>query len=129
MFDAITAETGDVVDAVAITGEPHALAQTKCFYYSPNVGDLIDRYVNVTTQLAKEAELPLESNEGSHLIGVEHRKGYVGSRACASKPAVVNAVSDLKARLGATRTYDLWSDFSEYHNVGSKFLADQIDFS
>ena len=79
MFDAITAETGDVVDAVAITGEPHVLAQTKCFYYSPNVGDLIDLYVAVATQLAKEAELPLEGDGGGHLVGAEYRKGYVGS--------------------------------------------------
>ncbi|WP_461437270.1 hypothetical protein [Marinobacter nauticus] len=129
MFDAITAETGDVVDAVAITGEPHVLAQTKCFYYSPNVGDLIDRYVKVTTQLAKEAELPLESDEASHLIGVEHRKGYVGSRACASKPAVVNAVSDLKARLGAARTYDLWNDFTEYHNVFTFYTVQMLAFA
>jgi hypothetical protein len=134
MFDAITAETGDVVDAVAITGEPHVLAQTKCFYYSPNVGDLIDRYVAVATQLAKQAELPLggeplEGDGGGHLIGAEYHKGYVGSRACASKLAVVNAVSDLKARLGAARTYDLWSDFAEYHNVFTFYTVQMLAFA
>ncbi|MBL3827227.1 MULTISPECIES: hypothetical protein [unclassified Marinobacter] len=129
MFDAITAETGDVVDAVAITGEPHVLAQTKCFYFSPNVGDLIDRYVAVAAQLAKQAELPLDSDEGGHLIGAEQRKVYVGSRACASKPAVVNAVSDLKARLGAARTYDLWSDFAEYHNVFTFYTVQMLAFA
>ncbi|KAE8547603.1 hypothetical protein [Marinobacter nauticus] len=129
MFDAITAETGDVVDAVAITGKPHVLAQTKCFYYSPNVGDLIDRYVTVATQLTREAELPLESNGESHLIGADYLKGYIGSRACASKLAVVNAVSDLKARLGAARTYDLWNDFTEYHNVFTFYTVQMLAFA
>ncbi|AZT82589.1 hypothetical protein EHN06_02990 [Marinobacter sp. NP-4(2019)] len=129
MFDAITAETGDVVDAVAITGEPHALAQTKCFYYSPNAGDLTDRYVTVATQLAKQAELPLEVDGGSHFIGAEYRKGHVGSRACASKLAVMNAVSNLKARLGAARTYDQWSDFAEYHNVFTFYTVQMLAFA
>lgn len=129
MFDAITTETGDVVDAVAITGEPHVLAQTKCFYYSPNVGDLVDRYVRVATQLAKQAELPVGSAEESYVIEAEHHPGYVGSRACASKPAVVAAVSDLKSRLGTARIYDLWSDFAEYHNVFTFYTVQMLAFA
>src|SRR5690606_20778738 len=101
----------------------------KCFYYSPNVGDLVDRYVIAATQLAKQAELPLESDEEWRLIGAEHNRGYVGSRACASKPAVVAAVSDLKARLRAERTYELWPDFTEYHNVFTFYTVQMLAFA
>ncbi|WP_309045666.1 hypothetical protein [Marinobacter sediminicola] len=129
MFDAITAETGDVVDAVAITGQPHVLAQTKCYYYTPREGDLFDTYVQTALNLAEHAELELDSNFERHLKGAKHLASYVGSRACASKEAVVKAVADLKCRLRSARTYSGWADFALYHNIYTFYTVQMLAFA
>lgn len=129
MFDAVTAETGDVVDAVAITGQPHVLAQTKCYYYTPREGDLFDTYVQTALNLAGHAELDLDNDFERHVIGSEHLSSYVGSRACASKQAVVKAVADLKCRIRSARTYSGWASFATYHNVYTFYTVQMLAFA
>lgn|GEM_PF-6648806 len=129
MFNAITVDTGDVVDAVAITGEPHVLAQTKCFYYTPKAADLLTTYISSAKQLAKHAELELEDQVDRHLTGAKHQEIYIGSRACALKSAVVGAVSDLKSRLRRAQTYGGWADFAQYHNVFTFYTVQILAFA
>ncbi|WP_379866470.1 hypothetical protein [Marinobacter sp. M5B] len=129
LFDAIVAETGDVVDAVAITGEPHALAQTKSFYFTPREGDLVEVYLRTPRKLASQAELGVDTDFDRHLERATHMSNYVGSRACAAKPAVVDAVAQLKGELKSNRSYEGWPSFSRYHNLFTFYTVQMLAFS
>ena len=129
LFDAIVAETGDVVDAVAITGEPHALAQTKSYYSTPRRGDLVGVYLRTTRKLASQAELGVDTDFDLHMEQTVQISKCVGSRACATKPAVVDALVQLKGKLKSNRAYEGWSGFARYHNLFTFYTVQMLAFA
>lgn len=129
LFDAIVDETGDVVDAVAITGEPHALAHTKSFYYTPREGDLVEVYLRATRKLASLAALGVVADFDQQIENTAHLSNYVGSRACAAKPAVIEAVTDLKVKVRRNRAYESWGSFAQYHNLFTFYTVQMLAFA
>lgn len=129
LFHRIEGETGDVVDAVAITGEPNALAHTKSYYYTPSASTLLEVYLRTISRLSHQAGLGLSVDIERHLEMASTLTHCVGSRACANKPAVVDAVRALKKKLREKGGYETWGSFAEFHNLFTFYTVQMLAFA
>lgn len=129
LFRAVTTETADVTDAVALTGTRNAVASTKSFYTTPRLQDLADLYCQVMHRLYRQCQLTdLFPNARFEPLVFESDTS-VGSRACARKEAVIDAVSDLTKQLRRDRRYQTWQAFREYHNRYTFYTVQLLNFA
>lgn len=118
LFHRIAVASGDVTQAVALTGQDHLLAEVRMFYSTPTVDSLRAIYVDAVTDVAsyvyRAAGMTVPPPYAS-VPAVQNR--HVGSRACATKEAVQQAVGKLKEAVESARTYGDQKQFAKYHNL------------
>ena len=129
LFRAVTTETADVTDAVALTGTRNAVASTKSFYTTPRLNDLANLYCRVMRRIHQQCQLTdFFPNARFEALGLVSQTS-VGSRACARKEAVIAAVTKLTRQLQRDQRYQTWQAFREYHNRFTFYTVQLINFA
>lgn len=129
VFQRCVYATGDIADAVALTGNPHRLSATKCHYYAPNIYDLVQCYLGIIDDLSKKCEFRLKHSPEAYAVPDSAKSFCLGSRACAKHTAVVSEVRRLKEKLKSAAHYSTWEEFIQYHNLYTFYTVQMVAFA
>ncbi len=117
LFHRIACVSGDVTQAVAITGREHELAQARIYYTTHSLKVLRDAYVkalwNIVPFVYKASGRKLRLN---YAAVVDPADVHVGSRLCPTRNAARTATEKLQEAIKKAARYHTWDEFIVYHN-------------
>lgn len=118
LFNRLTAVTGDVTAAVAVTGQDHPLAHTQLFYSTWNVSEIQKIYSKATGTIVEQAYLAANLPPPRRLVDPPMAaESYVGARLCARPDAVRRAVLRLQEDLIAKKAITDRAGSITHHNL------------
>ncbi|MAL97488.1 MAG: hypothetical protein CL583_03465 [Alteromonadaceae bacterium] len=130
LFHRIASIHGDVTEAVALTGQGHALAQVRAFYATPSIDHLRNVYKSAVETIQQQvyAASGIEHAVARSAVPEAGQK-HVGSRLCARFESVTKAVSNLQKELKQTAHFLTFEDFISYHNLFTLYTVVMFGYS
>lgn len=124
LFYRVARTSGDIVDAVLITGTPHRLAEVKGYYTTRSQEALRWVYSETVAAMTDGVE-SIDVNQDC-LINDSSRqfmRKHVGARYSPRLDAVAQAVGELRQALVEASDYASVSEFITYHNLYTSYVV------
>ncbi|TAM43582.1 MAG: site-specific integrase [Gammaproteobacteria bacterium] len=117
LFHRIACVSGDVTQAVAITGCEHELAQTRIYYTTHSLKVLRNVYVKALQEIVPFVYRALGREPRLDFAeAVEPATIHVGSRFCPTREAARETTAKLRNAIKKATSYRTREEFADYHN-------------
>lgn len=130
LFHRLVCVSGDITQAVAITGREHALAQTRIYYTTHSLNVLRKAYVKALWDIVP----PVYKAAGrkprmDYAAAIDPAVVHVGSRLCPTRDAAKKAITKLQKAIKKAANYRSWDELVTYHNYFTLYTVLMVGYA